>query len=278
MVVTVVSAESQAELEEYFDAQNVNRTAIDFSSLDWYFGKEQYSFVCGWVAKRGVPASATGLKVTFPSPTLWFPLLPTRIYANEVETVVYVRGFVRPTDDCDLPGLNCEYIYGVVNPRATGQVFKVDPWALHYFDSGHEVLTRVTLANDPTKWDRDLELEPGTTLARSVALAVVKSNPIWWFILCGVLGAALGMLIPKLTIARGERIRKDWIAGAAVGGGIAFSILTSLVIFSSWRWFRFKDRPQQPRSYLVLPALAIVHFGIAWCICRGLSAWIAANV
>jgi hypothetical protein len=279
MIVTVVSANSRVEIERYLDAQRVNRAAADLSPLDPYFGQDTYAFVCGWVAKRGEPVAATALKVTFPSPTLWFPLLPTRAYTDPVETVVYARGFVKPAAGCDLRGLSCEYIYGAVEAKGVLQAFATDrPKDLlhHDYFSRLERLTRVTLARDPQKWDRDLELVPGMTPVGSVALAVTGwvgfLGPLW----SALLGAMLGLMIPRLTVSRAERRRIDWLAGALTGAAIALSIWVSAIVFAAWRWLKFRDRPNQPSRYVVLPLLAIVHFAIVFAVCRGLMAWIGA--
>ena len=85
MVVVVLSAETRQALENYLNAQGVSRSAVDLSSVEPYIGKPEFAFVCGWVAKAGKPVSATGLKVVFPSPTIWFPLQPTRAYTNAVK-------------------------------------------------------------------------------------------------------------------------------------------------------------------------------------------------
>lgn len=279
MVVTVVSAGSRDALEQYLDAQGVNRATADLSSLVPYFGGEGFAFVCGWVARPGEPAAATGLKVVFPSPTLWFPLMPTRAYTNPVGTVVYVRGFVKPADGCDLPGLKCEYIYGHVEPKGVSTVFKpVQPWDHPaYFGGKLERLTRVTLTTDPQKWDRDLELVPGTTPVGTAAVAVTGwagfLGPLW----SGMLGTALGLLIPWMTIPKAERRWFDWPAGALTGAAIVFTIWASALALAAWRGLTFRNQPWQPRRYVVLPVLAVAHFAVVFAVCRGLMAWITAE-
>ena len=126
MIVTVVSAKSRSEMERYLQTQGINPTTVDLSSLDGYFGEEGYAFVSGWVAKRSEPVQATGLKIIFPSPTIWFPLKPTRVYTDPVETVVYVRGFVKPADGCDLPNLKCEYVYADIKKKGVQETFRRD--------------------------------------------------------------------------------------------------------------------------------------------------------
>jgi hypothetical protein len=279
MVVTVVSAGSRDALERYLDAQGVNRATADLSSLGPYFGGDGFAFVCGWVATPGEPAAATGLKVVFPSPTLWFPLMPTRVYTHPVATVVYVRGFVKPADGCDLPGLKCEYIYGHVEPKGVSTVFKpVQPWDRPAYYGGRlERLSRVTLTTDPQKWDRDLELVPGTTPVGTAAVAVTGwagfLGPLW----SGMLGAVLGLAIPWLTVPKAERRWFDWLAGAAIGAAIVLTIWASALVFAAWRGLRFRGRPNQPRRYVVLPVLAVVHFAVVFAVCRGLMAWITAE-
>jgi hypothetical protein len=279
MIVTVVSAQSRAEIERYFDDQGVNRLAADLSSLAPYFGQSDYTFVCGWVAKRSEPSRAAGLKVVFPSPTIWFPLRPTRAYTDPVETVVYVRGFVRPASSCELPQLTCQYIYGHTDARGVGQAFEKDDSRyprINLYSSGTERLTRVTLATDPQKWDRDLELVPGTTLAGSLAVAVAGwmgfLGPLW----SGLLGAALGLVITPLMLPKGERQRIDWLGGMLTGAAIVLTIWASTVVFLVWRSQRFSDHPKQMKHYAVLPALAIVHFSLVLAVCNGLLAWIMA--
>jgi hypothetical protein len=279
MVVTVVSAESRAGIERYLDAQGVNRVVTDLSSLDPYFGQSGYAFVCGWVTRRDQPVAATGLKVVFPSPTLWFPLQPTRAYTESVETVVYVRGFVKPARGCDLPGLSCEYIFGDVQTLAVGQTFAIDRKEHRGgYPSGRlERMTRVTLTTDPQKWDRDLELVPGTTPVGTAALSLTGwagfLGPLW----STLLGAVLGSTIPWLTVPKAERRWVDWLAGALTGAAIVLTIWASALVFSIWRWRRFRDRPYQPRRYVVLPALAVAHFAIVLAVCNGLIAWITAG-
>jgi hypothetical protein len=281
MVVTVVSAESRDELERYLDAQGVNRAAADLSSLGPYFGDGRFAFVCGWVSKRDTPATATGVKVVFPSPTLWFPLRPTRAYTNPVEAMVFARGFVKPAAGCELPGLTCEYVYGAVEAMSVRQAFGKDrPRDLfHYHHSGRlERLTRVTLTADPQAWDRDLELVPGTTPVGSVAVLVTGWAGDLALPLSALLGAALGLMIPRVAIPRAEVRLGDWLAGALTGAAIALTIWVSLLVFNIWRWWpRTSGWPDRPRVYAVLPALAVAHFGITWAVCRGLMAWIATG-
>ncbi|MBP3953795.1 hypothetical protein J8F10_00575 [Gemmata sp. G18] len=279
MVVTVVSADSRTEIEGYLDAQGVKRGAVDLSSLDPYLTQPGYAFVCGWVARRDQPVRATGLKVVFPSPTLWFPLLPTRAYTEPVETVVYTHGFVRPAGGCDLPGLKCEYIYGAVEGMGIEQAFDRDralKYASYYYSDRLQPMTRVTLTTDPQQWDRDLELVPGTTPVGTVALAVTECSNGLGLLWSALLGAVLGLAIPWLTVRKAERRRGDWLAGALTGAAIALTIWGSALVFGLWRHYRFRGQPKQPARFIVLPALAVVHIGIVALVCHGLIAWITA--
>ena len=275
MVVTVVSADSRAGLERYLERQGVDHRAADLSSLDPYFGQPGYAFVCGWVATSGEPARATGLRVEFPSPNLWFPLQPTRAYTNPVETVVYTRGFVKPADGCDLPGLRCEYIYGFVENRGVGQTFEVDRYGRPM--SGMPVeLTRVTLTPDPQQWDRDLELVSGTTAAGSVALLVTgdSGTQLAWLGFA-LLGAAVGLGLPWVTVPRADRRGVDWACGAVTGAALVLTLWASLVVLLFWRNVRFAGQPNQPLRYLVLPALALAHWLATAGVCSALRWWVA---
>jgi uncharacterized membrane protein YeaQ/YmgE (transglycosylase-associated protein family) len=194
--------------------------------------------------------------------------------------VVYVRGFVKPAPDCDLPGLTCQYIYGEVKALGVGQAFDKDRASdrPHYYPTGRlEPLTRVTLTTDPQKWDRDLELVPGTTPVGTVALAVTGwvgfLGPLW----SSLLGASLGLLIPRLTVPKAERKRYDRLAGAVIGAAIVLTIWASALVFAVWRRYSFRDRSFHPSRYVVLPALAVVHFAIVFGVCHALIAWITAG-
>jgi hypothetical protein len=279
MVVTVVRAETREEIENYLDAQGVNRKAVNLSSLESYIGREKFAFVCGWTA-AGRPMTATGFKIEFPSPTAWFPLRPTSVYADPVETVVYVRGRVKPAAGCDLPRLHCEYVHGVVKELGVGQSFErrefLEERRHYHYEDRPEPLTRVTLTTDPKAWDRDLELIPGLTADGQLvdALAGWASSNAPLFVVA--LGAVLGVMIPWVTIPKAERKRIDWLAGALVGAAVIFSLWASAFVLAAWRTIRFWERPSEPVRYLILPAFAAVHFLIVFAVCRTLMWLIAA--
>jgi hypothetical protein len=278
MVVTVVSADSRVAIESYLDAQGVHRSAADLSSLDPYFGRNEFAFVCGWVARAGEPVTATGLKLAFPSPTVWFPLRPTRAYTNAVETVVFVRGFVKPAADCKLPGLACQYVEGPVVNQGVLQAFApVDRnyfWYRYGFPNS-ERLTRVTLTTDPQQWDRDLELVEGTTTSGTVALAVIETRHGYLFPLASaLLGVPFGLLAPWLTVPKADRRWFDLLAGALMGAAVVFTILASAVVLSVWQWLRFRGRLVRRNCLLSLGLLAVLHFATVFALCRGLMAWI----
>jgi hypothetical protein len=131
----------------------------------------------------------------------------------------------------------------------------------------------VTLTNDPQKWNRDLELVPGTTPIGTVALAVTGwagfLGPLW----SALLGALLGLAITPLTIPRVKRRWGDWFAGALTGASIVLTIAASAVVFFLWRALRLRDQPSRPSGYLVLMALAVAHFALVLAACHGLIAW-----
>src|SRR5205823_11096780 len=125
-----------------------------------------------------------------------------------------------------LPGLRCEYVYAGVEARGVGQTFTQN-WRYRSRPNLSKPLarfTRVTLTTDPQRWDRDLELVPGTTAVGTAALAVTGwvgfLGPLW----SGLLGAALGLLIPVLTVPKAERWRIDWFIGLLTGAAIVLTI------------------------------------------------------
>jgi hypothetical protein len=262
MVVTVVSAESRLALEEYLGTQGIDRRVADLSPLEPYFGKPEYAFVCGWVTQPGEPARATGLKLVFPSPTLWFPLRPTRAYDSPVVTVAYTRGFVKPADGCNLPDLRCEYVYGTVEPLSVHRSFagaSQRDLARHY-SGGTEPLTRVTLTSNPQLWGCDLELVSGTTVSGSANLALTGWAADFGLGWSALLGALLGLFLPRLTVPRGHRRWADYLGGAMTGAAILFSLWASMLTYAVWKSLRFREGLGPPRRYLAVVALAIVHF------------------
>jgi len=261
MIVTVVTAESHYALEEYLAGNGIERRAADLGPLEPYFGKPEYAFVCGWVARAGEPAVATGLRLVFPSPTLWFPLRPTRAYASPVATVVFARGFVRPADGCDLPDLRCEYVYGLVESQSVNRSFAVSDRTDRYrhYSGRTESLTRVTLTTNPKEWDKDLELVPGTTTLGSANQALsgwVADVGLGW---SAILGAFLGLFLPRLTIPKADRRWADYVGGAVTGAAILFTIWACVLVFAVWRSIRFREGFGPPRRYLPLVALAATH-------------------
>jgi hypothetical protein len=138
----------------------------------------------------------------------------------------------------------------------------------------------VTLTTDPQKWDRDLELVPGTTFTGSLALIVTESVGTYaaWFG-STLIGAALGLVIPLLTVPKAQRRWVDWLAGALTGAAIILTVWASVVVFSVWRRWRPHERSPLPGldALLVMPALAVVHFAIVVGVCHGLIAWITAG-
>jgi hypothetical protein len=277
MVVTVVSANSRAALESYLDGQGVNRSAADLWSLDPYFGQPGFAFVCGWTARAGAPAAATGLKITFASPTIWFPLRPTRVYTNPVETVVFVRGFARPAPGCDLPGLTCQYVEGPVVNQGVVQAFAAterDYHSLRYGFPDSQRLTRVTLSTNAQLWDRDLELVEGTTTAGAVALAVVEARDPQFVLVSALIAGPLGLFVPWRTVQRGDRRWFDWLTGVLIGAAIVFSLWASAIVFGIWYNARFRRLQARPYAVLSLALLAVCHFAAVFAVCRGLMAWI----
>jgi hypothetical protein len=193
---------------------------------------------------------------------------------------VYTRGFVKPAAGCNLPELRCEYVYATVEAKGVLRAFTHGRTRTEwdYAVAGHlERLTRVTLTNDPRAWDRDLELVPGTTLVGTAGAAITGwvgfFGPLW----SALLGAALGLAIPRLSMEKHDRKRIDLAAGALTGAAIVLTIWVSALVFLIWRWQKFRGHPDQPKLYLVLPCLALSHFLIVFAVCRGLTEWITAG-
>lgn len=91
-----------------------------------------------------------------------------------------------------------------------------------------------------------------------------------------VLGALLGLFLPRLTIPSYDRSWADSVCGAVTGAAIAATIWSCLIAFSAWRYLRSRDGRLGPaRVYLALVLFAVVHFLVVLAICKTLTEVIA---
>jgi hypothetical protein len=139
MVVVVLTARSAEALNGYLAANGVDAAAAQLTALEPYLGQQgEYALVCGWLAEGSTKLAARAVRVDFPTPAIFYPLQPTRVYESEVRTVIYVRGLVQPVAGLAVPGVQCRYLRGSVkeinlgyiasrHPRAQGTALRPGP-------------------------------------------------------------------------------------------------------------------------------------------------------
>src|SRR5262245_9100577 len=248
MVVVVLTARSAEALDGYLTANGVNTTAANLVALEPYLGhQEEFALVCGWLAAGGQKLAARGVRVDFPTPTIFYPLQPTRVYESEVRTVVYVRGLVQPVADLGVPGAQCQYVRGTVKEINLGYSFAA-PRSLGggYLglpppDATLEPLTRVEMTSAPSSWTRDLVLEPGAPAGVEVARLIdtLGLGGLWGASI--VLGMLLAVFLRWAVVPREKRRRTDWLWAVAVGATTGLSLWVSTLVFLAWNLRRFNE-------------------------------------
>jgi hypothetical protein len=221
MVVVVLSVRSPEALHRYLAENGVEARATNLSALKPYFGAEEYALVCGWAAQTTEKVSARALRIDFPSPVVFYPLRPTRVYESDVQTALFVRGLVRPAA-VSVIGLRCKYLRGKIGNSS------VDESAL-------EPITRIELTSSPASWDQDLVLEAGSPAAVNVALFIdeLPLGHLWsaW----AALGIALATFLPWVVLPKGVRRPSDWVWAATVGASVCLSVYAAALVFVAWR-------------------------------------------
>ena len=237
MVVEVLTAQSTAALDRYLADKQLDVKAADINALNPYLEGE-YTLICGWPADPKTPLTARAVRVDFPTPAIYYPLRPTRVYESTVDTAIYVRGWARPQPGMDLPGLRCRYVRGKVSDLHLAETFETDihaPFPRTELDRLEEVpLTRVDLTPLPRGWTQDLLLEPGVPAAVAAAerINAVGAGGTW--LLSVLLGVVLAAWLPFAVVPPGQRKGSDWLWASWVGAGIGLSIYASAFLLYGW--------------------------------------------
>jgi hypothetical protein len=186
--------------------------------------------------------------VVFPTPTIFYPLQPTRIYETQVRTVVYVRGLVRATADLAVQGVECKYLRGVVKDVNLGYSFashaRLGGGYLGSPPPGStlELLTRVEVTSPPPLWNHDLSLEPGAPTAIELARFIDANGPPLLWGTSIVLAMILAVALPWGVVPLPHRHWTDWLYALAVGAGTGLSIWVAALVFVGWIKLRVDDR------------------------------------
>jgi hypothetical protein len=233
LVLELVTAESPAALERYLSARQLGAHAMELRALDPYFG-QPYTFVCAWSATESGRPAARAVRIDFPSPTLFYPLQPARVYGADLETVIYVRGFVRAQAEPAVPGLRCRFVRGKVVEAPAEETFG-DRTALPGFGPpDDEPLTRIELVSEPADWSADLTLVRGAPTAIRAAEGVRAIGPWLMFLLTATVGVVVASFLPLAVMPAKRRGWEDWVWAWLVGAASCLSILAAAMVFYAW--------------------------------------------
>jgi hypothetical protein len=269
MVVELLTGQSASALNAYLTAKKVPVRVESLHAIAPYIGAG-YTLVCGWAAEPGSQAAVRAVRIEFPSRRAYFPLRPTRVYAGQVETGIYVRGWVYPRADSAMTDLVCEHV--VARPSETSdQVMARAGIAPISPGEVRERMTRMRLGAHPGAWTNDLELEAGAPAAICVADAIDQLGAGRMWLVSAALGAGLACLLTSAVLPRMERQPADWGWAACGGAAIALSIFATAFIFTLW--WRTRD---WPRGFGKMVALvAGLHLLCVGGISVLLRAWLA---
>lgn len=260
MVVEVLTAQSSAALDRYLTRQGVDVRAEQIVAIAPYLAK-QFTLVCGWTTGKSVEARS--MRIDFPTPRLYYPLLPTRVYQDEIYTQINVRGFVQPTGDTSKMGVRCSYVSGRKLDRSLAWLTPVEKWNADSAFIVHsstlrqiapEGFTQVKVRSRPSTWTSDLYFEPGAPSAVWAANWIQGNGVLFWFLISFGTGVVTAGFLP-FVVARAEpangdgpqpapstaptRLRRDdFLWAAMVGGMIVGSIFLAGVTYCCWLYDR----------------------------------------
>lgn len=249
MIVEVLTAQSTDALDKYLSEKALGVKASQITALEPYLRKN-FSLICAWPSQPGQPLSARAVRLEFPAPRVFYPLQPSRVYDEEIQTAIYVRGWWQIQQRRNLPGLHCGYKMGRVTEISIEQLGKPMAALLSNTEkSVEEPLTRVELSGLPQGWTDDLELVEGTPPAISLAQAIGSKGPVEGMIASSILGVVLAWLLPWAVVPREQRRWTDWLWALGVGGSICLSIYISALVFYFWCLERSDSDPWLKRTY-----------------------------
>lgn len=253
MVVEVITARSSTGLNAYLKQRELAVQAGELSGLTSYLGGE-FSLICAWTAARGEPIAARAVCIEFPTTTVFYPLRPTRIYQDDIDTSIFVRGWVRPKVAAGFPGTRFQYLKGGVTEVTLPSWF-TDKLPTEAAPSA-EPLTRIELSRSPRDWEEDLYLEQGLpTSSKTADVLEYLGIGGLWFIQAG-LALVLGLFLPFVVVVRGQRHWEDWLWGGLLGVGLCASIYAAGYLFRQWHRGRgLPFRPCNPRRFGIVCAV-----------------------
>lgn len=255
MVVEVITTKSTGALDQYLAAKNLGVKAQKITALAPYLQKD-FSLICAWVADPVEAKKGRALSIEFPTPHVFFPLQPTRVYTSDIKTSIFVKGWWQPTPGTQLPGLRCRPGYNSTMPVTED-----------------DFLTHVELSASPQNWTEDLILEEGAPLALHVAREIDSI----WIVLHLSVGALCGLILPWLFVPKKNRNWGDWVLAGVAGLSIIFTIFASAFIL--FPWLREQRWPKGElylaavmKSVLVLACLHLLVLGVFY---LGFDFWLS---
>jgi hypothetical protein len=257
MVVEVLTARTTAGLDVYLTSKQITKRAADIDALVPYVAGE-YSLICAWTADPSVSPVARALRIDFVSPTVFYPLLPTSVYDSPISGSVYVRGWVRHSDDTSNPNTKCHYVEGIVE-EINYELPTEERQRIHE-RTQFERLTRVELPSHPKEWRHDLNLRAGAPAAVHLSQGIINLDLNLAFLLCSAMGIILAPLLALCAIPRGRRGWLDFVWAGAVGAAMGLTVYASAIAFCiwfKWRSLRFKGEEG--------PTPASGSMTYAWC-------------
>jgi hypothetical protein len=242
VVVEVITTKSTEAVDRYLAGKQLDVRAANITALEPYL-QQEYTLVCCWTSTGTKKPLARAIRIDFPSPAVFYPLRPTRVYTSDIDASIYVRGWVVPQPEIVLPGLHCEYVHGNVSDDDEDSADDKKPL---YSDMPHEPLTRVNLSPSPRGWTQDLLMDEGAPYAIEVAQVLNFLDKDGTLLIPLVLGGLLGSFLPWIVIPRDQRRSLDFAWAVFVGAAICLSIYASAIVFCAWSWLRKPAWPQPP--------------------------------
>jgi hypothetical protein len=262
MVTEVLTARTAEALNQYLHGKQLGVAAAQLTSLKEYIGQE-CALVCSW--RSQAHSTARAVRIDFPTPQIFYPLLPSRVYEHPVPTSIFVRGWVRPTTAMRRQSVNCTP--GLWRVEERGPEKKVPVFSFHHKveeDTEVEPLTRVEVSSMPSQWQTDLKLEPATTVAPAVASFLAARGGRLSFWLNVTLALLLGLGFPMLLIPKEQRQWHDWLCLPLVAASIYFSLFGMALAFWVWSQFRLGDQIK-PWKRLWVWLLVLLLGGLGAC-------------
>lgn len=226
MVVEVLTAKSTSGLEKYLRAKEIDLRAVDLTSLKSYL-ETDCALVCGWSASTSEAPQARALRIDFPTPRVFYPLLPTSAYELPLESSIYVRGPFQLVKGSGIAA-RCQLVHASVREQSATEKRKVP----HF--PPDMLLTRVVLPRTPKLWTDDLWLEPADSVALKAANSIAKLGYGFTLLMQTTVGAALGLCLPLALIKPKDRRLGDFFGAAWVGATLCLSLIVSAFIFREW--------------------------------------------